>query len=544
MQRRVSCLLIALAAGALNAQVPDSAGIPPVPTSIPRLRQPPDPIDSGFATWRRIPLPRHDDVPAAWTLRGGDWDFLIATPRAMDAMDTSRIVETTLETCARPLNVSEQDMQHVAAARPWAAFDSVMEDRPALVISIMPVLHNSTECGSRNLGRPAMIRRGVRFVTNYVYDAARDPRSAVLLSRLRVVRPIMLAHVPTIVMSRNLMSSNPTDQIRLYIPYDAIAPGAAGDMPETELQIWSKVGGPPAHIPLPRDIMRAVWWDYLRWRGTRLANRVRPTATAAGNAHLARPGVPIPTDTALRTALLLEREHRDADAAAITLERLADKKLAINDRRIALLSLAATFRDDGDAPAAALLANELAVIDPCALTGNETLRAAPIAEDDRDSAHGEDAMPDRTRSELRCTAFPPGATLLRGLLIPGYGQYRTWSRAAGAGIAVLTVAGAVTSLHYLNTANSSYAKYGATQTGFAAYYRTAAKRDRLDARTMATASAGLWLASAVGAEVHERLHAAHVAAERNFWFRPVATETGTPGGAGAALAAGLTFAFR
>lgn len=433
-----------------------------------------------------MPQPRHD-IPAAWTLRAGDWDFLIATPRAMDAMDTSRVVDRTLESCMHPLNVSEQDMRHVAAARPWAAFDSLMNDRPVLVISIIPVLHNYTECGSGNLGRPAMIRRGVRFVTNYVYDAARDPRSAVLLSRLRVVRPVMLARAPTIVMSRNLMSSNPTDQLRLYIPFDAIAPDPSGDMPDTELQIWSKVDGPPAHIPLPGSIMRAVWWDHLRWLGARLP------AT-------------------------------DAGATTAALERLADPKLARDDRRVTLMSLAGTFQADGDAPAAALVANELTGIDPCALTGSDLL--------------------DRTRPPARCTSFPPGATLLRGLLLPGYGQYRTWSRTVGAATAVLTAAGAITAVRLLNSANSSYAKYAATQSGFAAYLRTSAKRDRASARTMATAAAALWVASAVEGEVHERLHAAHVAAEHDFWFRPAVAAPSTPQGSGAAFAAWITFQFR
>ena len=137
MRRCVICLLIAVAGGALHAQAPDGAASPPVPTSVPRLQQALDPADSGFARWRRIQLPRHDNVAAAWTLRAGDWDFLIATPRAMDAMDTSQVVARTLETCLHPLNVSEQDMEHVAAAHPWAAFDSLMDDRPALVISIM-----------------------------------------------------------------------------------------------------------------------------------------------------------------------------------------------------------------------------------------------------------------------------------------------------------------------------------------------------------------------------------------------------------------------
>jgi hypothetical protein len=160
-----------------------------------------------------------------------------------------------------------------------------MRDRPVLVISIMPVLHNFTECGFKNLGRPAMIRRGVRFVTNYFYDATRDPRSAVLMSRTRVVRPTMLARAPVIVMSRNLMSSNATDQLRLYIPYDAIAPDTAGGMPETELLIWSKAGGPPQHIPLPVDIMRTVWRDYLRWTGARLSVRNHAATLEPGAAR-------------------------------------------------------------------------------------------------------------------------------------------------------------------------------------------------------------------------------------------------------------------
>ena len=156
----------------------------------------------GFAIWRRSQLPRHDKTPAAWTMRGGDWDFLIATPRAMDAMDTSRIIDTTLANCRRPLNISEGDSAKVADARPWAPFDSLVDGRPVLVISIMPVLRNFTECGFKNLGRPAMIRRGLRFVTSFAYDAKRDPVSAVVLSQLRIVKPVMLARAPVIVMSR------------------------------------------------------------------------------------------------------------------------------------------------------------------------------------------------------------------------------------------------------------------------------------------------------------------------------------------------------
>jgi hypothetical protein len=505
MRRCVLGLVCALSARALIAQAPAPAPFPPVPTSVPRLNAPADSADAGFARWRRIPLPRHDNAPAAWTLRADDWDFLIATPRAMDAMDTSRIVDRTLESCRRPLNIADVDMAHVAAARPWAAFDSLVNDRPVLVISIMPVLHNSMECGSGNLGRPAMIRRGIRFVTAYMYDEARDPQSAVLFSRLRVVRPTILARAPAIVMSKNLVSSTATNQLRLYIPYDAIAPDANGEMPDMELQIWSKSGGQPARIPLPGGIMRAVWWDYLRWRAARL---------------------PV----------------HDADAAAITLERLADPKLAVNDRRIALMSLASTFRGHGDAPAAALVANELTGLDPCALSGISTAPGPASTGDAPGDVRAMAALLDQTRPAVRCTSFPAGATLLSGLLIPGYGQYRTWSRPVGAATAALTVAGAVTAVSMLNSANSSYAKYSTIESGFAAYYRSSAKRERAAARNVAAATISLWLASAVEAEVRERIHAARVSSDRDFWLRPVVTSSATPHGMDTGV--GLKLEFR
>jgi len=471
--------------GALGAQAPSPEPQPPVPTAVPRLEYGREPADSGFAAWRRLPVPRHDNTPAAWTLRAGEWDFLIATPRAMDAMDTSRIVERTLASCASPLHIAEDDMKHVAAARPWAAFDAVVNDAPVVVISIMPVLENLNECDSGNLGRPAMLRRGVRFVTNYIYDATRDTRSAVLYVRDRAVQPAMLARAPVIVMSRNLMSSTATDELRLYIPYDALAPDSSGDLPDTELRIWSKAGGPPTRIPLPPAIIHTIWWEYLRWRGARITTHDGAVATA-------------------------------------TVERLANPKLSTDDRRIALRSLAGAFRAAGDATAAAFVTKELATIDPCAPVGNA---ARPMPRG------------------VRCTAFPPGKTLLRGLLIPGYGQYSTWSRAAGITIAALTVGGAIAAINLQAAGNSSYAKYLSGLSGNVVSDRLAANKDRNEARAAAVATAGFWLVTAIESELQERAHARHVTAEHDFWVRP-AMSSGAPGATGAGIAAGARFTFR
>src|ERR1017187_2034331 len=308
MRRCMIPIVLAVAVGALKAQVADTSIFPPVPSSVPFLRTPPDPADAGFGPWRRLPIPRHDKTPAAWTMRAGDWDFLMGTPRAMDAMDSSRIIDTTLANCRRPLNISAADSARFAVARPWAPFDSIVDDRPVLVISIMPVLRNFTECGFKNLGRPAMIRRGMRFVTDFAYDPTRDPVSAVLLSRLRIVKATMLATAPVMVMSRGGVPQQHTSQLRLYIPYDAIAPTATGDMPQVELMIWTKAGGEPDHIPLPSNILHTVWWEYLHWRAERLATRDKATNAAPASARRVIVRVPAPPDTGLRTALRRQGE--------------------------------------------------------------------------------------------------------------------------------------------------------------------------------------------------------------------------------------------
>jgi hypothetical protein len=542
MRRCVILCLLATAAGALHAQAADTTVFPPVPSSTPVLRTAADPADAGFGAWRRVPLPRHDKVPAAWTLRAGDWDFLMGTPRAMDAMDTSRIIDTTLANCRKPLNISAEDSAYAAAARPWAPFDSLIDDRPVVVISIMPVLRNFTECGFKNLGRPAMIRRGMRFVTEFAYDPTRDPVSAVVLSRLRIVKATMLARAPVTVVARGGVPKRTTDQLRIYIPYDAIEPTITGDMPAVELMIWTKAGGEPSHIKLPSDILHMIWWEYLHWRGARLA--MRPAVS--NPAHRTLVPVPAPSDPALKTALLREREGRDADAAAITLERLADEKLPTNDRRVALMSLASVFQSDDDAPSAALLGNELTGMDPCALSGSDVRVGAPIGNDAYTGMRSAGALLDHTRPGVRCTSFAPGATLLRGLVLPGYGQSKTWSRIVGWSIGALTVGGAIKSYAFLQEANNSYAAYQVNLTGYAPYYRTNAIHQRGQARTLLAATIGIWVGAAVEAELQERVHASRLKAVHDFWFQPILTSPNAAGGGGAGggFAGGLKFEFR
>lgn len=544
MRRRMMLTLIPFAATALHAQqAADTAAFPPVPSTVPQLRTPPDPADSGFGKWRRVPIPRHDKTPAAWTMRAGDWDFLMGTPRAMDAMDSSRIIDTTLANCRRPLNISSADSATFSASKPWAPFDSAAEDRPVVVISIMPVLRNFTECGFKNLGRPAMIRRGMRFVTDFAYDPSRDPTSAVVLSRLRVVKATMLASAPVMVMSKSGIPKESTSQLRLYIPYDAIAPTQTGDMPAVELLIWTKAGGPPVHIPLPGNILHTVWWEYLRWRSARLASHDEATMATDPAKRRVIVKVPTPSDTGLKHALRLEGQGRDADATGLILERLTDEKLSVNDRRIALMNLSSTFQADDDVPSGAMVASELTAMDPCALSGSDLPGGAALQNEAYTGLRNTGAMLDHTRAGVRCFAYKPGATFLRGL-IPGYGQYTTWSHIVGLSTGALTATFAVTSYAFLINANSWYSRYQNEKSGIAPRYYAHAVSQRNNASAMAIATGVLWLGTAIEAEWQERVHASRLAAIHEFWFRPIITGAPGTGGAGAGLAGGLRLEFR
>ena len=544
MRRCMIAVLLAVAPLALRAQVADTAAFPPVPSIVPYLRTPPDPADSGFGEWRRIPIPRHDKTPAAWTMRAGNWDFLMGTPRAMDAMDSSRIIDTTLANCRRPLSISEADSARLASARPWAPFDSLADDRPVLVISIMPVLRNFTECGWKNLGRPAMIRRGLRFVTTFEYDPRRDPTSAVLLSRLRIVKPAQLARAPVMVMAKGGAPDQRTDQIRLYIPYDAIAPGLTGDMPQTELMIWTKAGGEPDHIALPSNILHIMWWEYLHWRAARLATRDKATSAAPAATRAAVLRVPTPSDEGLKTAIRQQRAGRYSESATLTLERLTDEKISVDDRRIALMSMANSFQADDDLPSAAFVANELTAMDPCALSGSDASGGTKVGNEAYTGLRNVGAMLDHTRSGVRCTSYAPGATLLRGVLIPGYGQYKTWSHLFGLSATALTMAGLAGSYAFVLSADNWYSRYQHNLSGYAPRDFTTAVSQRQNASTVLVATIGLWVATAIEAEWQERVHASRLAAVHDFWFKPIVTSPAGPGGSAPGLAGGLRFEFR
>ena len=525
---------------------PDTAVFPPVPSVVPLLRLPPDPADSGFGAWRRIPIPRHDKTPAAWTMRAGNWDFLLGTPRAMDAMDSSRIIDTTLANCRKPLNISEADSARVASARPVGTV-RLAGGRPAGVRDLdharAAQLHR-VRLEEPRAARDDPARAALRHAVRVRPQARPDERRAALAASNREARAARARAGDGHGQGRRPGAANRPDPP--VHPVRRHRAGADRRHAATELLIWTKAGGDPDHIVLPGNILHIIWWEYLRWRAARLATRDQ--ATSAAPVRLTRTAVlrvPTPVRHGLRTAIRRQREGRFSESATLTLERLTDEHLSLNDRRIALMSMANTFQMDDDAPAAAFVANELTAMDPCALSGTGSPGGG--ARSDNEAYAGfrnVGAMLDHTRSGVRCTSYPAGATLLRGLLVPGYGQYTTWSHLIGLSTATLTVAGLVrrTRSCFRPTTGTRATRPISRATRRATSPQ--AVRQRHNASTVLAATIGLWIATAVEAEWQERVHASRLAAVHDFWFEPIVTSPAGPGGASAGLAGGLRFDFR
>jgi hypothetical protein len=281
----------------------------------------------------------------------------------------------------------------------------------------------------------------------------------------------------------------------------------------------------------------------LRWRSARLAAHDSATIGASGALRPAVVRVPAPTDAGLKTALQEQRAGRDADATDLMLERLTDDKLSTDDRRIALMSLASTFQADDDLPAAAMVANELTAMDPCALSGAELGGGAHIDNDAYTGMRTAGALLDHTRTGARCFAHRPGATFLRGLLIPGYGQYSTWSPLVGRSVAAITVAGAIGTAIYIASSNSLYSRYQSTLNGAGPPYFQSAVDKRALAKSLAISTGLFWVAAAIEAELQERAFASRLATVHEFWFRPIVGGVGGSGSSALGMSGGITFRF-
>jgi hypothetical protein len=245
----------------------------------------------------------------------------------------------------------------------------------------------------------------------------------------------------------------------------------------------------------------------------------------------------------LKAAIRLQAEGRLSASSSLALERLAGEHLTANDRRIALMLTANSLQVAGDATASALLANELTAMDPCALSGSFA-PGATVGKDAYTSAATTVAMLDHTRSGARCFAYAPGKVFLRGLIIPGYGQYSSWSPLIGKAVGAVTATGAVAALIFHLRAKSFYSTYQTTLNGYGPPYFQQAQLSESQAKSIAIETGAFWVLTAFEAEMQERVHARRLAVIHDFWFRPIMMGAAASGASAPAAAGGLTFHFR
>ena len=178
-------------------------------------------------------------------------------------------------------------------------------------------------------------------------------------------------------------------------------------------------------------------------------------------------------------------------------------------------------------------------------TGRSAFAGNPAPGDEANPSLREaGSLPGTAPAGVRCIAAPPGRTLLRGMLVPGLGQYSTSSRVVGVAVASLVALGTIESITKLAQSNSLYARYQATHSAQAPQIYNVAQDRRFGAREFAVETGLFWIASAVEAEVQERVHAARIAAERDFWLSPIVVPSSAAGRSGAVAGAALVFRFR
>ncbi|HEX6534356.1 MAG TPA: hypothetical protein VF041_07155 [Gemmatimonadaceae bacterium] len=394
-----------------------------------------------------------------------------------------------------------------ALGAPWHAFDEAAGDAPLIMIQIMPAMRWSRpSCEGSGPPSAALAARGVAIEDRPPIPEYGYPRGALVRIGGHVVRPVLYGRVPVERLAhRSRSSRRATDdtipQLRLYIPAAALALDSAGHLPRVVVRVWGRDTSHAVDIDLPPSVVRQVWDDLLPWR-----LEIASTSTSTSTAIAAL--LPTPSDSALRDARQRYRDGDWKDAALLTHERFYVGPLTRDDSLEGHVQLALALLSMGDT----------ADVDPViqdVMRDNPCLTLAPGAPPELAR------RVDRARPRARCDVAV-GRTILRGLLLPGYGQISTGRSlgpviSAGAAIA-LTVA----AIRYASSQSDyhAYQRNPNTQAAVAMYDEASHKRRQ--ARGAALTGLAFWVLGALEAGIQEMQHGAAVRRVRGYGVTPLA----------------------
>lgn len=487
MIRALCCVGLAsvVAWGGVRAQ--DAARAPLEPDSVLTAGA----RDADFDAWRRAAA-EHGRMGASFLVHSERYNVLVLTPMAVDLLAHDSLIVKLTRGCQLALQLVDADVERTSEIGPWTAFDAATRARPTIALAIMPADPIPVDCRQGQIPRFSAISRGVLYGVNPAYSPRYDARRAEL-RREGVLEPAILSgRAPVVKIGRGQYFKDGTEQLRLYLEPDVFAPDPDGRPARLELHVWDPVSDVPEILPIPEEVIRAVWQQLLPWRATLLgAGGERPREPIP--MHL-----PVPRDSVLREAHARYQAGEFGRSAADALGRLTYRPMPRRSEvRDAMIQAASVFAAYGEDQAAIALLTDVMEVFPCLTFAPEApalLRS--IAESVRPMA--------------RCTSVPLPLIALRSI-VPGGG---TWTSPGRRNFALTMLASTAGS--YLVAAGlraysrSEYEKYlayaGTTNAPPEAIYgRVELARTLGNAATIGAVS--VWVFSALEALYTEHRHA-------------------------------------
>jgi hypothetical protein len=487
---------------------------PERPPTTPDSMVTPGTMGEGFEAWRTRVAER-GRAGVSFLVEGERYHVLMLTPMAIDAQTPDSLIVKATKGCREALELDSATVVNSADIRPWDVFDSATRARPLIALAIYPAELRRFDCHAGLLARFAAMSRGALYGRHAAYSPRNDV-ARVEVRRDGYLEPAVLqgrAPVTKFEVGRSMRDG--TQQVRVYIAPEAFAPDGEGKAPRLEVHVWNLEDEEPSILPMPDEVIRAVWQQMMPWRAMTLG---RDGAAPKDVGHLE---LPMPRDSVLRMAHERYRAGDVGAAAAAALDRLMYRPLPPrSETRNAMLLSASSFSAYGEDEAALSLVADVIEYFPCLTLSPD----APASMHD---------MVDRVpRERARCTSIPLPMIALRSV-VPGLGQATGPLRKRMALTTFASTVGAYALAYGLHGyADKEYEKYlayrGNTQPRPEAFIKRAELGRNLGNGLMIGAAA-TWIGSGIEAIWSERRHAQRLAEVRDMGkrrARPAATEEG------------------
>lgn len=509
-------LVVAIALASMATLIPDThlsaqdEQPPGPPPAAPDSTVTPGVMGEGFEEWRTRVAER-GRAGVSFLVEGERYHVLMLTPMAIDAQLPDSLIVKATKGCQAALELDSATVANSADIQPWDAFDAATRARPLIAIGIFPAEVRRFDCHAGLLARFAAMSRGAL----YGRHAAYSPRTDVLRAEVRrrgYLEPAVIAgRAPVTKFEVGELIQDGTQQLRVYVELEAFAPDGEGNAPHLEIHVWNKADEEPEILPMPEQVVRAVWQQMMPWRAMTLGR----DGTAPKD--VGRLELPMPRDSVLRVAHQRYHAGEVGPAAAMALERLMYRPMPPRaEVRNAMLLSASAFSAYGEDEASLTQVADVIEVFPC----------FTLSEDAPASMHD---MVDRVpRAEARCTSIPLPMIALRSL-VPGLGQATGPLRKRMALTVFASTAGAyamATGLHaYSKQEYEKYLAYRGTSNPGPEAFIGRAELTRNVGNALMIGAATAWVAAGVEALWAEHKHARQLAEVRDVGKRGSSART-------------------